>query len=119
MTAMDQDEDDSMKTTDVTAFQERVYRALSRVPRGKVTTYKRLAQSIRCDSCRAVGQALRCNPFAPRVPCHRVIASDLTVGGFQGKTAGGPIRRKLALLAAEGVLFKDGRLADKSRLHTY
>ena len=105
-----------MSGESITIFRTKVYRAVREVPSGKVTTYKRLARRIRCRSCQAVGQALRHNPFAPRVPCHRVIASDLTAGGFQGKTAGRAIRRKLALLAAEGVLFKDGRLADASRL---
>jgi methylated-DNA-[protein]-cysteine S-methyltransferase len=103
----------------VTAFQQKVYRATSLIPAGKITTYKRLALHIRCRSCRAVGQALRHNPFAPRVPCHRVIASNLTIGGFQGMKTGRAIRRKLALLAAEGVLFKNGRLADVTRLYKY
>ena len=103
----------------VTEFQRRVYQATSAIPRGKVTTYKLLARRIHCRSCRAVGQALKHNPFAPRVPCHRVIASNLTIGGFQGKTAGGSIARKLRMLRAEGVVFTAGRLANVGRLHTY
>lgn len=100
----------------VTPFRARVYAVVRRIPRGKVATYRIVAQAIRCRSCRAVGQALRNNPFAPRVPCHRVIASDLTFGGFNGHTAGGEIRRKQRLLAAEGVLFLGGRLADIGRM---
>ena len=103
----------------VTEFQERVYRATSRIPAGKVTTYKRLAVHLQCGSCQAVGQALKRNPFAPRVPCHRVVASDLTLGGFQGKKTGRAIKRKMMLLAREGVCFKKGRLADPHRLYTY
>ncbi len=100
----------------VTAFQDRVYGALCRVPRGRVTTYKLLAHSIGCRSPRAVGQALKRNPFAPRVPCHRVIASDFSVGGFSGKTSGREVRRKLRMLAEEGVLFDKGRIVDPRRI---
>jgi len=99
-----------------TAFQERVYAALRRIPRGRVITYARLARTLACRSPRAVGQALRCNPFAPSVPCHRVISSNLTPGGYQGKTSGAQLRRKLALLKAEGVLFTGNRLADPRQL---
>jgi methylated-DNA-[protein]-cysteine S-methyltransferase len=84
-----------------------------RVPRGRVTTYKGVAEAVGCGSARAVGQALRVNPFAPKVPCHRVIASDLTLGGFQGKSSGSSVGRKRAILGDEGVKFgKDGRLCD-------
>lgn len=91
------------------------------IPRGQVTTYALLGKAIDCRSPRAVGQALRRNPFAPQVPCHRVIASDLTPGGFNGARGGTArggteIKRKLRLLAAEGVEFRDGRLADPSRI---
>ncbi|OGV62141.1 MAG: hypothetical protein A2498_07975 [Lentisphaerae bacterium RIFOXYC12_FULL_60_16] len=96
----------------VTPFQHRVYEAISRIPRGRVATYAAVARTIGCGSARAVGQALRVNPFAPEVPCHRVIASDLSPGGFQGGRVGVVIHRKLALLAGEGVDFVDGRLAD-------
>lgn len=97
--------------TKVTDFQKRVYDAVSRIPRGSVSTYRLVAEGIGCGSPRAVGQALKVNPFAPKVPCHRVIASDLRIGGFQGKTGGAAIQRKLALLAKEGVPFAKGRLA--------
>ena len=70
---------------------------------------------IGCRSPRAIGQALRANPFAPQVPCHRVIASDLTIGGFQGKTSGPALARKLRLLAAEGIDFNNGHLSDPKR----
>lgn len=95
----------------ITPFQGRVYKAVAKIPRGRVATYKIIAAYLRCGSCRAVGQALRRNPFAPRVPCHRVIASDLSPGGFCGAEAGAPLRRKLRLLAREGVQFRKGRLA--------
>ncbi len=96
----------------VTAFQQRVYDAARRIPKGKVTTYGMLARAIRCGSPRAVGQALRRNPFAPEVPCHRVVASDRTLGGFMGKRSGAELRRKRRMLEAEGVRFDGDRVVE-------
>lgn len=98
------------------AFDQRVYDGLLRIPAGHVTTYAALAAALGCGSPRAVGQALRRNPFAPEVPCHRVIAADLTPGGFQGRRGGPSLALKLRRLAAEGVTFRNGRLADPSRV---
>lgn len=110
----------SLRPPRLTPFQARVYAAASAVPRGCVTTYGLLARHIGCGSARAVGGALRRNPFAPRVPCHRVIASDNTPGGFQGRRGGAALRRKLELLRREGVRFDaGGRLADPARLFRF
>lgn len=103
----------------VTEFQQRVYDALCRVPRGRVTTYRRLGLAIGCRSPRAVGQALRVNPFAPKVPCHRVICEDGTLGGFAGERTGEAIRRKVGLLEQEGVPIRNGRLADPERIFKF
>ena len=100
----------------VTEFQKKIYEVTRRIPRGRVATYRAVAQAAGCRSPRAVGQALKCNPFAPRVPCHRVIASDLKIGGFQGQKEGRAIARKRRLLAQEGVAFEDGRLKDAACL---
>ncbi|MCX7819647.1 MAG: MGMT family protein [Kiritimatiellae bacterium] len=89
---------------------------MRRIPRGRVATYAQVARAAGCASPRAVGQALRRNPFAPHVPCHRVIASDGRAGGFAGQQHGAALRRKLALLRREGVTFRRGRLADPNRL---
>jgi len=102
-----------------TRFQNLVYEALLKIPRGRVTTYKILARRIKCRSCRAVGQALRRNPFAPKVPCHRIIASDLTPGGFQGHKTGKPVEQKLRLLGSEGVAFHKGRLANPDLIYRF
>jgi methylated-DNA-[protein]-cysteine S-methyltransferase len=102
--------------TGATPFARKVYTALRQVPAGRVITYAALARRIGCRSPRAIGQALRANPFAPEVPCHRVIASDLTPGGFQGKTSGPALAQKLRLLRSEGVTFARGLLADPARL---
>jgi methylated-DNA-[protein]-cysteine S-methyltransferase len=103
----------------ITEFQERVYAATKRIPRGKVTTYKHLARAIGCGSSRAVGQALSVNPFAPVVPCHRVIRSDLTIGGFSGKVEGPEIEKKRALLLKEGVRFEDDRLLNPKDVYAF
>ncbi len=85
-----------------TAFQERVYARLRKLPKGSITTYGDLAKAL-MTSPRAVGQALRCNPYAPIVPCHRVVANDGSIGGFGGETTGKKIREKIALLEQEGI----------------
>ena len=98
----------------VTPFRRKVYEALLEVPRGFVTTYGLLARRVGCGSAQAVGGALRANPFAPQVPCHRVVAADLTVGGFCGCREGEAIVRKIALLKSEGVpVDGDGKLSDR------
>lgn len=78
---------------------------LKRIPRGSVTTYKRLAQAIGCKSAQAVGQALKRNPFAPTIPCHRVVPESLKIGGYKGKTDGPDVYAKKNLLISEGVTF--------------
>jgi len=100
-----------------TAFQRRVYEALMEVPEGRVTTYGDLAARIGCRSPRAVGQALGENPFAPHVPCHRVLAGSLRLGGFNHQATGPALCRKRRLLRNEGVRFDaNGRLSDPARL---
>lgn len=102
-----------MKTAErpPTEFENRVYDALQLVPRGKVTTYGLMARYLSCGSPRAIGQALRRNPFAPETPCHRVVNANLSLGGFFGTVKGTPIERKRNLLLKEGVIFrKDGSI---------
>lgn len=90
-----------MQAADITEFQRRVYLELLCIPSGTTITYAELAHRIGCRSAQAVGQALRRNPFAPEVPCHRVVASDGTAGGYFGKTSGEMIARKTRLLEEE------------------
>lgn len=101
---------------EITPFRLRVYQALLEVPRGSVTTYGDLAKRIDCASARAVGGALRNNPLAPDVPCHRVVAGDLSMGGFSGERSGRMIDKKTELLKAEGVIFRSDHRVDKSSL---
>ncbi len=91
----------------ITKLQHDVYIQLLDVPQGKVTTYKEIAKAVKCNSSQAIGQALRRNPFAPQVPCHRVIRSDMTLGGFSGSTNNDTVDKKKVLLQSEGVEFTD------------
>ena len=93
-----------------TPFQEKVYLKCSQIPKGKVTTYKLLAESLGIKSSQAVGQALKVNPYAPKVPCHCVVASNGTIGGFFGQTEGSEIQRKIKLLASEGVVVEENKI---------
>ena len=71
--------------TKLTCFEKRVFEAVLTIPFGQTRSYKRVAKMIgRPSSARAVGNALNKNPYAPFVPCHRVIASDGTLGGYSG-----------------------------------
>ena len=90
-----------LSSKDITEFQRKVYLELLNVPCGETVTYGELARRIGCRSAQAVGQALRRNPFAPDVPCHRVIAADGTLCGFAGQRDGEMIEKKRALLDSE------------------
>ena len=83
-----------------TEFQQKVWKYLKTIPKGKVKTYKQVAIGInRPKSARAVANACANNPYAPKIPCHRVIRSDGSLGGYSG--AGG-VKAKKSLLKREG-----------------
>ena len=84
-----------------TKFQLKVWKYLKTIPKGKVKTYKQVAISIKSPrSARAVANACAKNPYAPKIPCHRVIRSDGALGGYSGR---GGIKQKLKLLRSEKV----------------
>ncbi|AEO61465.1 hypothetical protein MYCTH_2316490 [Thermothelomyces thermophilus ATCC 42464] len=90
-----------------TAFERAVWSLTYQIPRGSFSTYALLAARLG-SSPRAVGNALRRNPFAPAIPCHRVVATGGTLGGFKGKIGrrdgeGITLAEKRALLRKEGV----------------
>ena len=89
------------QSTEITPFQRRVYMELLNVPAGSTITYGELARRIGCRSAQAVGQVLKRNPFAPEVPCHRVIAANGSLGGYFGEREGEMIDRKRKLLNKE------------------
>lgn len=88
-----------------TPFQRAVYEAIQKIPKGKVATYKAVAEKIGSKAYRAVGQALHANPVPFLVPCHRVIGSDRGLTGF-----GGGVDLKRKILESEGVEFEDGKV---------
>jgi len=91
---------------DKTEFEREVLVTTFEIPRGKVSTYKRIAEKIgRPHAYRAVGNALHKNPLAPIVPCHRVLRSDGRLGGY-----GGGVNVKKRLLEEEGIPFRRGRV---------
>lgn len=85
------------------SFNERCYELLRKVPKGKVVTYKSLAEAMGTKAYRAVGNAMNKNPYAPEVPCHRVVKTDGSLGGF----ASGPQKKK-EMLTQEGVVIREG-----------
>ena len=87
--------------TGITPFQRRVYMELLNVPAGATITYGELARRIGCRSAQAVGQALKRNPFAPDVPCHRVVGANGSSGGYFGEREGEMVERKRRLLNEE------------------
>jgi len=93
------------------SFNQRCYKLLTRVPRGRVTTYGEIARALGSKGYRAVGQAMNRNPDAPRVPCHRVVRSDGTLGGY----AGG-LNKKRALLKKEGVVLTGQKVASLEKV---
>tara|TARA_Y200000002_G_C22297913_1_gene503284 strand:+ start:195 stop:494 length:300 start_codon:yes stop_codon:yes gene_type:complete len=85
-----------------TKFQRKVWNYLKTIKKGSVTTYKQVAIAInRPKSARAVANAVGKNPLAPKIPCHRVIKSDGSLGGYSGK---GGIKTKKKLLKKEGII---------------
>jgi methylated-DNA-[protein]-cysteine S-methyltransferase len=86
----------------VTPFMQQIYDYVKGIPSGKISTYKRVAEAIgKPCACRAVGTALKKNPYVPIVPCHRVINSDFSIGSFMGDVAAGSI--KTQMLVGEGI----------------
>jgi methylated-DNA-[protein]-cysteine S-methyltransferase len=104
--------------TSITPFAKLVYGYCKKIPKGKVSTYGELAKAMgKPKSSRAVGSALKKNPFAPHVPCHRVVASSREMGGFHGSTdlVGSELIRKRKMLRDEGVDFEEPSEHDKKR----
>ena len=84
-----------------TKFQLKVWEYLKTIPKGSVKTYKEVAIALKKPkSVRAVANACGKNPYAPKIPCHRVIRSD---GGLGGYSVRGGVKTKLRLLRSEKV----------------
>lgn len=88
------------------SFNQKVWALTARIPAGRVTTYGQIAAALGSRGYRAVGNALNRNPYAPAVPCHRVVGSGGALTGFAGGLA-----KKHRLLAGEGVPLRNGKVA--------
>ncbi|MFO7710973.1 MAG: MGMT family protein [Candidatus Woesearchaeota archaeon] len=96
------------------SFQDKVYEIVRKVPPGKVTTYKDIAHLLSTRAYRAVGNALNRNPYWPDVPCHRVVSTDGSIGGFaRGKD------EKKRLLEEEGIIFDEDKIRGFQKYKKY
>ena len=96
-------------------FFKQAWKICAKLPKGKITTYKEIANAMGSRAYRAIGQAMHNNPHYPKVPCHRVVASDGTLGGFAY-----PLKEKIARLKKDGIEVKNGRIVDfEERLHKF
>ena len=87
-----------------TPFQLKVWNYVKKIPKGTVRTYLEVAKSIgKPKAFRAVANAIGKNPYPPKIPCHRVIKSDGSLGGYSGK---GGTKEKRRLLKLEKVFIK-------------
>ncbi len=97
---------------DRTEFERDVYVATFRIPKGKVSTYKRIAEKVgKPKACRAVANALHKNPLSPVVPCHRVVRSD---GSFGGDRKGAEWRRNM--VKKEGIPIEKSKVKMSSEM---
>jgi len=84
-----------------TTFQRKVWSEIDKIPRGKVITYRQIAENIgHSKAARAVANACGANPNPIKTPCHRVICSNGDIGGYSGS---GGVKQKINLLREEGV----------------
>jgi methylated-DNA-protein-cysteine methyltransferase related protein len=88
----------------MTAFKDRVYKVIGQIPKGKVATYGQIARLAgNSKAARSVGALMKHNPYAPEVPCHRVVGSSGQLIGYSIEKG---IATKKQLLVSEGVAFK-------------
>lgn len=96
----------------LTVFEKKVYEKCKHIPKGRVSTYKELAKAAGYKGAqRAVGNAMHKNPFSPVVPCHRVVKSGGSIGGFGSGT-----KNKIKMLEKEGIEIKKGRIVNFSKV---
>ena len=85
-----------------TKFQLKVWKYLKKIPFGSLKTYSQVAKAIgKPRAVRAVANAIAKNPYPPQIPCHRVIRSDGSLGGYSGKDG---FKTKKKLLKKEGII---------------
>jgi len=97
-------------------FSKRVWELTKKIPKGKVSTYKEIAKAIGTKAYRAIGNALKKNPYPIRIPCHRVVCSDGSLGGYKGKTNN---KEKKRLLEKEGIKIEKNKINLKKYLYRF
>ena len=96
-------------------FDNKCYQKLTQIPEGMVSTYAEIAKSLNTKAYRAVGNAMAKNPNLILIPCHRILKSDGTIGGYVLGT-----NKKIELLKNEGILIKDGKVINlESKLYRF
>jgi methylated-DNA-[protein]-cysteine S-methyltransferase len=96
-------------------LEHRVYKKLLEVPKGKVTTYSELAKAVGLkNGQRAIGRIMSNNPFPVIVPCHRVILSNGSIGGYMW---GEKVKKNM--LSREGVKIENGKILDSEAIHRW
>ena len=94
-------------------LEQRVYKKLLEVPKGKITTYGDLAKAVGLkNGQRAIGKIMNKNPYPGIIPCHRVVKSDRSVGGFAYGT-----KVKTNMLTEEGIKINKGKVLDWEKTH--
>ena len=96
------------------SFTTQIYDLLRQVPKGKITTYKALAEALNTKAYQAVGNAMNKNPYAPEVPCHRVVKANGEIGGFASGT-----KKKIEMLKKEGIIIENGKIYLDIYLHRF
>jgi len=90
------------------SLEQQVYKKLTEVPQGKITTYGELAKAVGLkNGQRVIGQIMKKNPYPAIIPCHRVVMSDGKVGGY---AYGGDV--KTNMLRKEGIQIQNGKILD-------
>jgi len=91
-------------------FNQKVYEIVKNIPKGKVMTYKSVAEKLGSKAYRAVGNALKNNPDSKQIPCHRVVKSNLEIGGYFGHIDDYLSKEKEDKLKSEGVKIENGKV---------
>ncbi len=89
------------------SFSQACYALLEKIPKGRVTTYKEIAKALNTKAYRAVGTAMKKNRTPVKIPCHRVVKANGCLGDYLYGAD-----KKAALLEAEGVEVKEGKIVD-------
>ena len=89
------------------SFNEQCYQLLLKIPKGRITTYKAIAEALNCRAYQAIGNAMNQNPNPITVPCHRVVNSNGDLGGFALGS-----KKKIELLTSEGVKIEGNKIKD-------